>query len=89
MRITSGYRVEILKLHKPLERTLKVCRDGGAGKACPARGEDAWSEDNTSDEIRWWGKWTEVEVRGPCHSKGWFRVGMWGTQTRETGKRLR
>ena len=27
MRITSGYRVEILKLHKPLERTLKVCRE--------------------------------------------------------------
>ena len=27
MRITSGYRVEILKLHKPLARTLKVCRE--------------------------------------------------------------
>ena len=27
MRITSGYRVEILKLHKPLEKTLKVCRE--------------------------------------------------------------
>ena len=27
MKVTSGYRVEILKLHKPLERTLKVCRD--------------------------------------------------------------
>ena len=27
MRITSGYKVEIQKLHKPLARTLKVCRD--------------------------------------------------------------
>ena len=27
MQITSGYRVEILKLHKPLEKTLKVCRE--------------------------------------------------------------
>ena len=27
MRITSGCRVEILKLHKPLERTLKVSRE--------------------------------------------------------------
>ncbi len=27
MRITSGYRVEIQKLHKPLARTMKICRD--------------------------------------------------------------
>ena len=27
MRVTSGYRVEILKLHKPLKKTLKVCRE--------------------------------------------------------------
>lgn len=27
MRIISGYRVEILKLHRPLERTLRVCRE--------------------------------------------------------------
>ena len=27
MRIISGYRVEILKLHKPLARTMKVCRE--------------------------------------------------------------
>ena len=26
MQITSSYKVEILKLHKPLEETLKVCR---------------------------------------------------------------
>ena len=27
MRITSGYKVEIQRLHKPLARTMKVCRD--------------------------------------------------------------
>ena len=27
MRIISGYRVEILKLHKPLARTMKACRE--------------------------------------------------------------
>ena len=27
MRITSGYGVEILKLHKPLGKTLRVCRE--------------------------------------------------------------
>ena len=27
MRVTSVYRVEILKLHKPLKKTLKVCRE--------------------------------------------------------------
>ena len=27
MRITSSYGVEILRLHKPLRRTMEICRE--------------------------------------------------------------
>ena len=30
MRVTSGYKAEILKLKRPLERTLKVSRSAAA-----------------------------------------------------------
>ena len=48
MRITSGYKVEIQKLYKPLARTLKLCRDAVDWLYPVIEGE--WKE---LSELRW------------------------------------